>query len=159
MPKKRKRRRSRAKRSYAWALHFPATDPHVRRLSRQAQDGLDYARELARNAAERKERAIFGLAPPLLTVRQIAAKEELWPPKIDAAISQAKIELFGRDLSYSAIRYRLRREAAIAKRRPRSCAEESCEQTLPRYASARRRFCDFHLTPAARVRRHRAKTG
>jgi hypothetical protein len=157
MPKKPKRRRSRPTRSYAWALHFPPTDRRVLRLSRLGQDGLDYARKLARNALLRKERAISGLAPDRLTANQIAKDEELSPPQVYTAIRQAKIELFGRDLSESAIRHRLRREKEIATRPVRTCAEEWCAQPLPRAATGRRRFCDLHVAPAARVRRHRAK--
>jgi hypothetical protein len=129
----------------------------VLRLPRQAQDGLDYARRLGRNAALRKQQALFGLAPPPLTVEQMAAEEELASVHIYTRIKQARIELFGRNLSDSGIRHRLRREAEIAKRPPRNCDEESCERVLPHDATARRRFCDVHVTPAARVRRHRAK--
>jgi hypothetical protein len=157
MPKQPRRRRSRAPRSYAWALCFPPSDPRVLRLSRRAQDGLDYARMLARNAVERRKGAPVGMLPDPLTVEQIAKEEELSPVQIHTWIKQARIELFGRDLSDSGIAHRRRREQELAKREPRTCAEQSCEESLPRSATARRRFCDLHSAPAARVRRYRAR--
>jgi hypothetical protein len=36
------------------------------------------------------------------------------------------------------------------------CAEEGCERALPETATARRTYCELHVLPAARVRRHRA---
>src|SRR5205823_9558943 len=45
--------------SYAWALHARES-PHYRQLSGRAKFGLDYARELAAEAAYRGERALRG---------------------------------------------------------------------------------------------------
>jgi hypothetical protein len=157
MPEPPKRRRSRAPRSYAWALRFPPSDPRVLRLSSRAQDGLDYARRLARNAVERRKGAPVGMLPDPLTVEQIAKEEELSPVQIHTWIKQARIELFGKDLSESGIAHRRRREQVLAKREPRTCYEESCDLLLPRHVTARRRFCDLHVASAARVRRYRAR--
>jgi hypothetical protein len=155
--KRAKRSRSRAPRSYAWALEFDATDPGVLRPSSRAQDGLDYARRMARHAALRREEALFGEPRKPPTVADVASEEGVSRVEVNISIKQARIELFGRNLSDSGIRQRRRRERELAAREPRTFEEEGCDEALPRNATARRRYCEAHLSPAARVRRFRAK--
>jgi len=149
------RRRKRARRRYAWALRFPPADERVRRLSAEAQHGLDYARELAHNRRERRELSLAGAAPPLLTVSELAAEEELAAVTIHERIKRARVELFGSDVSESTIYYRLTRATKLPWRSPGECQERGCARALPAGASRRRRYCAEHATSAARVRRHR----
>jgi hypothetical protein len=86
-------------------------------------------------------------------VADLAAEDDVSPVLVYTRMKQARVELFGRDLSDSAIYYRLRRRKTLA--RMRHCAEPTCERELPPQATARRRYCDEHVKPAARVRRHR----
>ncbi len=127
-------------------------DPRLRGLSSQARLGLDNARKLARNARERRENALFKrLLPERLTVATIAQEEGTSPVAIHRLIKQARIELFGKDLSDSAIYTRLRQTAT----QPRTCAEPDCEQELPRHSSRAQRYCREHSSGTARVRRQR----
>ena len=142
-------------RRYAWSLKFSASSPEVRSLSRRAREGLTYARLLAENARERSRAALYGHPHEPLTVAKIAEENELSPITVHSSIKEARVELFGRDLSDSAIYYRLRRRELM--QRERYCAQLLCRNQLPRHATARRRYCDVHLTPSARVRRHREK--
>ena len=136
-------------RSYSWALAFAPGDPELARLSPDARTGLAYARELALNA---RERSLTALEPMGAIARLGIAEIALSPVKAHAQIKQARIELFGDDLSNSAIAYRLkkRRERGL-----RACAEPGCEGTIPALANGRRRYCELHASAAARVRRHR----
>ncbi len=140
-------------RRYAWALQFGAASAEVRRLSREAREGLAYARLFAENAQSRSAEALRGVPPEPLNVAALAADDDVSPVHVYTRIKQARLELFGRDLSDSAIYYRLRRRRALPARR--HCAEPTCDRELPPQATARRRYCDEHLSPAARVRRHR----
>jgi hypothetical protein len=143
----------RRRRRYAWALQFATTSDEVRRLSREARAGLAYAQILAENARDRSAEALRGVPPERLTVAALAADDDVSPVVVHTRIKQARIELFGRDLSDSAIYYRLRRRESLPPRR--YCAEVGCARQLPASASARRRYCDEHIAPAARVRRYR----
>jgi hypothetical protein len=138
------------RRRYSWALSFTRADPEIKNLSRQAHDGWEYARALARNARERSEAGLRGeIVPARLTASQLAG-EGMSQFDVQAALKQARVELFGKDLSNSAIAYRLQRG-----RIPRVCAEPGCQHALSSLAHARRRYCDQHRTGAARARRHR----
>jgi hypothetical protein len=141
-----------SKRSYAWALAFTRSDEEVRALSTVARDGLEFAQSFARNARLRSEAALAGeMMPEPLGAAELAAG---WTTAahVHNAIRQARRELFGKELSDSAIFYRLklRRE-----REQRTCAEPECAQTIPRGAHGARRYCSRHGAGWARVARHR----
>src|SRR5215207_4321700 len=143
---------SRSRRRYGWSRALKAGDPQLKGLSPRAQLGLAYARTLAGAARARREAMLAGqrLLPEPLSVAQLAADEETSAAAINRAIKEARVALFGRDLSDSAIYYRLRtRQDARAS----CCAEPGCKQRLP--TSTRRRYCARHGTGAARVRRNR----
>ena len=144
---------ARHRRRYAWALQFTSTSDEVRQLSREAREGLGYAQLLAENARERSAEALRGIPPEPLSVNALAADDYVSPVFVHTRIKQARIELFGRDLSDSAIYYRLRRSRVLPP--TRYCDEVGCARRLPPSASARRRFCDEHVDSTARVRRHR----
>ena len=96
--------------------------------------------------------------PPLLTVQAIAREEgDISPVEILRQIKQARIELFGRDLSDRAIRYRLARDGDHGLPDQRPCAEPGCPRPLPARATKRRRYCAFHAAPHARTSRSRAR--
>ena len=90
-------------------------------------------------------------------MRELAEQEELSPIQVYELIRCARIELFGKDLSDSAIYYRLRRDREQGDPSARPCQEERCRRPLPPGATARRRYCDFHLMPHARIRRYRER--
>jgi len=142
---------SKSRRRYGWSLALKRSDPRVQRLSPTARRGLAYAQALAGAARARREALLAGeqLLPEPLSVAQLAADEETSAVAINRAIKAARVELFGRDLSDSAIYYRLRtrRDAKGS-----FCAEPGCNQQLP---TGRRRYCARHGSGAARVRRHR----
>jgi hypothetical protein len=152
------RKRAGRGRSYAWALAFRPGDPELAWLSPQGREGLDYARQLARNAAERAQAALStherDLLPERLTVAELAERNWTSQVAIHTLIKRARIELFGKDLSERAIQYRLQQRRTRGERR---CAEPGCERPLPRHAPAHRRYCHEHRTAAARVRRHRRR--
>jgi hypothetical protein len=142
-------------RRYFWALHFAPDDAELVGLSLDARHGLTHARELAKHARERslsalEPGALAALAP--LTVQELAKRNFLPPIQVKGRIKQARIELFGRDLSDSAIAYRLKQRR---KRGKRACAEPDCEELIPALAHGRRRYCAAHASSAARARRHR----
>jgi len=143
---------SKSRRRYGWSLAFKRSDPRVQRLSPTALRGLAYAQRLARAARARREAMLAGeqLLPEPLSVAQLAADEETSAVAINRAIKAARVQLFGRDLSDSAIYYRLRTRH---NGEPCFCAEHGCKQQLP--TSTRRRYCARHGSGAARVRRHR----
>lgn len=129
----------------------------MRALSWQGREGFEYARALARSARHRSEAARAGeQVPERLTVAELAERDSVSPITVHSKIKQARIELFGKDLSDRAIAYRLRLRRDRPELRQRTCAEPSCPNTLPPQASAGRRYCSTHRTPAARVRRHRS---
>jgi hypothetical protein len=154
-PRPRKPRTTR--RRYRWALHLSERDPRVLALSDRARAGFDYACELGENADQRSRGALRGEVPERVTVEQIAREEGLSPSSVYSMLRQARIELFGKDLSDSAIYYRLRRDREQGIPAARPCAEPGCRLPLPGGATARRRYCDFHLASHARVRRYRER--
>jgi hypothetical protein len=144
-------------RSYAWALHSELSDsPNA--LSERAWQGLEYARELARQAPLRSRQALRN--QPALEPhgeRQLAAQEGISLAVLRTRIARARAELFG-SLSDSGIykrktRRRLQRARAF-KGRP--CTEPTCQASLPSWARSNRRYCDLHASPRARTQRHRA---
>jgi hypothetical protein len=142
------------KRSYAWALAFKRSDEEVRALSALAREGLELAQSFAKNARLRSTAALAGdVIPQQLTAADLA---EGWtnPVHVHAAIKEARIELFGKELSNSAIAYRLKRRR---ERKHKTCAEQECENTIPRNAHGARRYCSRHGAGWARVARHRRR--
>jgi hypothetical protein len=150
-------KRQKALRRYGWSLQLAEQDPRVQALSSWANMGLRFARELAEDAAERSLGALRGDLPERLTAQHIAREHRLSPFEVYDMLRRARIELFGKDLSDSAIYYRLRRDREHGIPTERPCAEPGCPRPLPAGASRRRRYCDFHLAPHARVRRYRAR--
>jgi hypothetical protein len=140
------------RRRYFWALHFHPGDPELSALSEKARSGLAYATELAEAAKERALSALEGLANAPLTLEDLAERDYRSPIELRSEIKQARIELFGRNLTDSAISYRLKKRR---ERGERACAEPNCPRTIPALANGRRRYCDLHGSGAARVRRHR----
>jgi hypothetical protein len=139
-------------RRYFWALHLRPGDPELSALSEKARSGLDYATELAEAARERALSALEGLANTPLRLEELAERDFRSPIELRSEIKQARIELFGRDLTDSAISYRLKKRR---ERGERSCSEANCPRKIPALANGRRRYCDLHGSEAARVRRHR----
>lgn len=154
----RRRRQSTAAR-YGWALKIPRNDPRRRRLSLDASTGLSYLEDLAENATERRRLAPSGRAPERLTVATMAHEDRCSRSEIYGLMKQARIELFGKELSDSAIYHRLRRDREHGAPAARPCAHPGCPRPLPAHATARRRYCAFHLAPHARTARHRARQG
>jgi hypothetical protein len=151
------RKRHETRRRYRWSHHLSPRDPRIHGLSPRARTGFDYARELADNADERSLGALRGDVPERLTVEQIARDDRLSPDDVYDMLKQTRIELFGKDLSDSAIYYRLRRDREHGNPAARPCAEPGCLRPLPAGASRRRRYCDFHGASHARVSRYRAR--
>lgn len=151
MQKRRKRRPSRPRR-HSWSLRFRLNDPEVLALSREARDGLEYAQSLARNARARSLAGFHGeLLPERVTPAELGAPWD-GPIQVYTKIKQARIELFGKDLSDSGIYYRLKQRP---ERLGRVCAEPGCKTPIPPQAHGRTRYCQEHKTGAARTRRHR----
>jgi hypothetical protein len=141
------------RRSHFWATHFKRSDPEVRALSRQAMDGFEYATSLARNALARREAALSqDLIPARLTTADLAGYG-ISAIDVNRAIQQARKELFGQDLSDSAIAYRLARR----REQPVACAESACLNSIPRLAHARQRYCKEHGSGRARIERYRRR--
>jgi hypothetical protein len=139
-------------RRYFWALHFRPGDPERSALSEKARTGLEYATELAKAARDRALSALEGLANAPLKLEDLAERDHRSPIELRSEIKQARIELFGRDLTDSAISYRLKKRR---ERGERPCAEPNCRRKIPALANGRRRYCDLHGSGAVRVRRHR----
>lgn len=145
--------------SYAWAEKFRWGDPELRWLSREGQNGLVWAQELAENASARRHAALVkDVPPPRLTITGLGREENLFSEReIRNSIKQTQIELFGRPLSDRAIRDRL------AKRKPgaplpnprRGCLEQGCTNQLAPGSASNKRYCAGHDITQARVRRHR----
>jgi hypothetical protein len=147
--------------SYAWALHTHVSTAGPFALSEQAEEGLEYAIELARDAGQRSRQALRNQPPPELeplSIEQLAAETGLPAAVIRARVRRARRELFGQ-LTDSGIYKRLRRQRQLRDRRrkPRSCQQTGCASTLPVAARSNRRYCDEHASPRGRVRRHRAR--
>jgi hypothetical protein len=144
-------------RRHSWTLRFETGAPELRRLSKRAREGFEYARELARNSQERRHAGLRGgFVPELLSVAELAARDGNWPPDVSKKIKEARVEIFGRDLGERAIFDRIRRREELRDRR---CKEPGCEATLPGLVSAARGYCDEHHTGAARARRSRRAGG
>jgi hypothetical protein len=151
----------RRRRSCFWALHFALDDA---RLSRDGRQGLEWAQKLARDDLERRQQARrWEEVMPQWRIDEFAefVGEEEWhpisPSTVHAKIRTARLELFGNaDLSDSAMHYRIRQRKKGVVRREH-CAEEGCNNPLPRAATAKRRYCPAHTTSRAKVRRHRAR--
>jgi hypothetical protein len=137
--------------SYAWALHAELS-PHSGELSDAADEGLDYARQLADDAVYRRERALLGQVLTPLSLAELGERQRLSAQAVAARISQARRQLFG-SLSDSGIYYRLARQSELGARPWRRCEAPGCERLLPRAASRARRYCDG----TCRVRAHRAR--
>jgi hypothetical protein len=144
----------RQRKRYSWALRLRHDDPEVRALSYPAREGLGYARELAENANERSLAALRGQPLPERVTANDLGDDFSSPIRVNQLIRRARVELFGKDLSNSAIQHRLRN---WEQRKPRRCAEAGCEQAISRLVDARTRYCVEHASPAARVRRHRQR--
>jgi hypothetical protein len=139
---------SRRRRRHSWALEFRRSDPEVRALSVRGQTGLFYASNFARNAKERTDAMLAGQElPERLDASDLGSAIEVY-----AAIKQARIELFGKDLSNSAIAYRMQQRRG---REPCLCADPGCFRPLTRLAHASKRYCEGHASGKARARRHR----
>ncbi len=133
-------------------LEFRRRDPEVRALSVRGQTGLFYASEFALNAKDRLDAMLNGQElPERLEAGELGSAFEVY-----AAIKQARIELFGKDLSDSAIAYRMQKRR---EREQRVCAEASCSRLLPRVAHGNKRYCDEHGAGSGRARRHRRVRG
>jgi hypothetical protein len=140
-------------RSHFWARRFDGRSPELRDLSKEGRDGFEYARALALSALERRHAGIHGgPMPERLRASDLAERDFTSAAAVNTKIKQARIELFGRDLSESGMYHRLRRRDQLRKRH---CAEPDCDTLLDPQASASRRYCDHHRTGAARARRHR----
>ena len=110
------RRQSTAAR-YGWVLTIPPNDPRRRRLSPDASTGLFYLRELAENAAERRHLGPSGRAPERRTVATLAREDRCSRSEVYRLMKKARVELFGKELSDSAIYHRLRRDHETAPQR------------------------------------------
>jgi len=157
MPAHRPRKRPASGRRWGWALKLAERDPPPTRLSEPAQLGFEYVHTLAVYADERRKLAVSGRAPKRLDVEALARDERVSATTVYRLMRAARIELFGRDLSDSAIYYRLRRERDHGDPSARPCAEAGCKRRLPDHVTLRRRYCAFHLAPHARTRRYRER--
>jgi hypothetical protein len=139
------------RRKFGWARAIPATE--IRRLSSPAQLGLYAAQEIAQNAEERR---LHGLSnpPARRTLTQVATDLGSSAVEINNGLKQARLELFGKNLSDSAAYNRIRQHSQLGNR---TCAHNDCTTPLPRYAHASRRYCSWHSRNHARAERHRAK--
>jgi hypothetical protein len=152
---KKARRRGKPLRRYSWALRLKRGDPRLAFLSSDGNEGLGYAKLLAENALDRRLTALAKQIPPApLTVADLAERKDISPIRINTQIKRARVEIFGKDLTDSAIYYRLRHPPAAEAR---SCAEPGCSNTIRRHAPHGTRYCLHHSTVAARVRRHRRR--
>jgi hypothetical protein len=106
---------------------------------------------LALDARLRSDAALAGEPYEALTAAELGGP---WTSQIQVhmAIKQARIELFGKDLSNSAIFYRLKKRR---ERESRTCAEPGCSIPLPRLAHGSKRYCRMHGSGRARIERHR----
>jgi hypothetical protein len=152
-PKRRRRANSKPRRRYSWSLLLDRSDPRLLWLDSGGREGLAYAQRLAEEARERRLAALEnGIAPPVFGVPELAADEYLSPVHIHKQIKRARIQLFGKDLSDSAIYYQLRTPPQEGR-----CAEPGCPNGIPRHAPSHRRYCVEHTHVRARVRRHRRR--
>jgi hypothetical protein len=127
--------------------------------SARGEEGLDYLRDLADNAGDRREGALGGTAPERLTIAALAREHGVSPQRVRWRIRQAIVELLGtrEPLSDSAIYYRLRRDRKYPPNRP--CDHGRCTRTLPDGAAAHRRYCTKHSRGNWRAARYRQRHG
>jgi hypothetical protein len=137
-------------RTYGWTLKISRRE--LSALSEPARYGLLCGQQLARNAKRRSLEALDGQPPPKLTSQAIAAEDGTSPPRIYTALKQARIELFGKNLSDSATYNRVRQHEKLGTRH---CNEPGCTTQLPPYAHASLRYCTWHGSNHARTSRHR----
>jgi len=139
--------------SYSWALKF-SNSPEERYLSEDGRLGLGYAQALAEIAQERSVAALQQGAdvPDKLTVATLAAEEGTSPARIHRLIRHAIIEIFGKDLSQSAIYYRLDQ---LQARRGRTCAQPDCDEPLEPQEPISRLYCHHHSQGRNRTARCR----
>ena len=149
-----RRKKKRPPPRYSWALSYRRTDPELRHASQEAIQGLEYAQALARNRRDRSANALYGrwALPDKLTIEDLAAQHETTTIKIHTKIKQARIAIFGSDLSQSAIYYRLKHRR---QHRYRTCAHPDCQQEIPPQEPISRLYCWEHRKPKYRTRRHR----
>jgi hypothetical protein len=122
------------------------------------EEGLDWAAELARNRQDlylKPQLRTEGVIP--MTPDDLAERHDLDACFVRASITQARKFFFG-SLSDSGIRERHRQARRKASRPLRVCDEPGCENELPLNATSRRRYCDEHLSGAARIARHRSRS-
>jgi hypothetical protein len=135
-------------RQYGWTLAI--TEPEIRRLSPGAEFALRCAQALGRNAQQRRIGSYQ--TPSRLTLNQIAAINQSSAIEINNGLKQARLELFGKNLSDSAAYNRIRQQRQHGNR---TCTHPDCNTPLPTYAHTSRRYCKNHATPTQRVTRHR----
>jgi hypothetical protein len=139
---------------YGWALKFDTHSPEYADLSLGACLGLRYAQQIAEDARERSTQAITEHHKMMerTTPKNIAEDNDVSPVEINQRIKQARIELFGKDLSESAIYYRLKH---LEIHRNRTCAEPNCSHPIHPQEPISRLYCPQHSSPRERTRRHR----
>jgi hypothetical protein len=150
--------------SYGWALKLLNEKEEVSRLfapelaalSPEAREGLEVVARLAESANKHSIEAMHRQPFEPLTIAQIAREDGPSASTIRRRIGQLQVELFGRELSRSAIYYRFKRRERLGARR--CCAEPGCSRPLPVDAHVNRLHCDGHRATAARVARHRRST-
>jgi hypothetical protein len=157
-----------ANRRFRWALalttrltehaelraDYAFLQPRYNQLSELAREGVVYAAEIAA-VAEVRRRDGLHQPPPRLTMKEVGRRYFTDPQQVSRAIKQARTELFGRNLSDSAIDYRRRHQHTTNNR---TCQHPNCRTPLPDSAPPHRRYCDPHATQNARVKRHRNPT-
>jgi len=148
------RKRKRAPLRYSWALHFDYRSPEARSLSHEGHTGLGYAQALAENHRERSTLALreHRFMPEKLTVATLAVEDQTSPIEINRLIRKARIEIFGKDLSQSAIYYRL---SQLEARRGRTCTEPDCDEPIAPQEPISRLYCHEHRAPRSRTNRCR----
>jgi hypothetical protein len=142
--------------SYAWARHTHASSVPLSDLSPDAFEGLRYAEALADEARWRSRHNVArdDLAP--LTLEQVADHFGVTVADLRRKAQRARRELFG-TIGDEAILKRAQRQRLRAQRQTRRCRQARCSALLDPRMHASRQYCDQHRTPAARVRRHRAR--
>jgi len=90
--------------------------------------------------------------PDKLTVAILAAEEGTSPARIHRLIRHAVIEIFGKDLSQSAIYYRL---SQLQARRDRTCTEPDCDEPIAPQEPISRLYCHHHSQGRKRTARCR----
>jgi hypothetical protein len=136
--------------SYAWARHLDASPADPEQLSEAAQQGLEWAQELADNGYERAQNPRY--RPDRLTPEQLAAEEGIPAALLKRRITLARRHFFAH-LSDAAITKRVQRQGT---RRGRRCRHPRCRERIPPAAHRNRRYCPTHSSGAARTQRHRA---